>query len=229
MLYTAFTMGLLGSLHCVGMCGPLMLALPFGQEQGGVWRLMLYNVGRITTYSLLGAMMGLLGQGVFLVGMQSWLTLLLGGLLIGMGLFSLQVEFNIWNTPLLSGWYLRFKSAFARLVKRTGLPAVLGLGLLNGLLPCGLVYLALAAALTTTTWLNGAGYMLFFGLGTWPLLLVFTALGHSAGHRFQKYLRKAYPLILTAMGVFLVWRALQFQMPTSFNLWETLNNAPMCH
>lgn len=229
MLITAFTFGLLGSLHCVGMCGPLAMALPFGQQGNRVGRLLLYNAGRIVTYATLGALMGFLGRGVFLVGLQSWLTLILGALLVVIGLFSVQVELKIWSTPLLSSFYLRLKSAFARVVKQTGLPAIFSLGMLNGLLPCGLVYLALAGALTTADWQSGVMYMVAFGLGTLPLLLAVTLLGHLSGMKIQKYLRKAYPIVLTLMGVFLIWRALQFQLPASFDLWEALNNAPMCH
>lgn len=229
MLFTAFTFGLLGSLHCIGMCGPLALALPFGQERGRVGRLLLYNAGRITTYATLGALMGFLGKGVFLVGLQSWLTLILGALLVAIGLFSVQVELKIWSSPLLSSFYVRLKSAFARLVNKTGLSAIFSLGMLNGLLPCGLVYLALAGALTTASWQSGVFYMMAFGLGTLPLLLAVTLLGQMSGLKIQKYLRKAYPVVLTLMGGFLIWRALQFQLPASFDLWEALNNAPMCH
>jgi sulfite exporter TauE/SafE len=229
MLYTAFTFGLLGSLHCVGMCGPLALAMPFGQKRDRLLRVLVYNGGRILTYTALGALMGLLGQGIFLVGLQSWLTLALGVLLIAAGLFSIQLEFNLWSLPVLSRWYLQLKSAFARLISKTGYQALFGLGLLNGLLPCGLVYLALAGALTTAGWQSGVSYMFAFGVGTLPLMLAVTLIGKFSGRTVQRYLRKAYPVVLTLMGGFLVWRALQFQLPSSFSLWEALNNAPMCH
>ncbi len=229
MLYTAFTFGLLGSLHCVGMCGPLALAMPFGSKGDRVVRILVYNGGRILTYGMLGALMGFLGQGVFLVGLQSWLTLALGILLVAVGLFSVQLEFNIWNLPVLSTWYLKLKAAFGRLMSKNGYQSLFGLGLLNGLLPCGLVYLALAGALTTANWQSGISYMVMFGLGTLPLLLAVTLIGQLSGRKIQGYLRKAYPVVLTLMGGFLIWRALQFQLPTSFSLWEALNNAPMCH
>ena len=229
MLYTAFTFGLLGSLHCVGMCGPLALAMPFGSKGDRVVRILVYNGGRILTYGMLGALMGFLGQGVFLVGLQSWLTLALGILLVAVGLFSVQLEFNIWNLPVLSTWYLKLKAAFGRLMSKNGYQSLFGLGLLNGLLPCRLVYLALAGALTTANWQSGISYMVMFGLGTLPLLLAVTLIGQLSGRKIQGYLRKAYPVVLTLMGGFLIWRALQFQLPTSFSLWEALNNAPMCH
>lgn len=229
MLYTAFTFGLLGSLHCVGMCGPLALAMPFGQKRDRLARVLTYNGGRILTYGVLGALMGFLGQGIFLVGLQSWLTLALGVLLVAVGLFSVQLEFNLWSLPVLSSWYLRLKSAFARLISKTGYGSIFGLGLLNGLLPCGLVYLALAGALTTANWQSGVSYMLVFGVGTLPLMIAVTVLGGLSGRKIQGYLRKAYPVVLTLMGGFLIWRALQFQLPSSFSLWEALNNAPMCH
>lgn len=229
MLYTAFTFGLLGSLHCVGMCGPLALAMPFGSKGDRVVRILVYNGGRILTYGMLGALMGFLGQGVFLVGLQSWLTLALGILLVAVGLFSVQLEFNFWSLPVLSTWYLKLKAAFGRLMSKNGYQSLFGLGLLNGLLPCGLVYLALAGALTTANWQSGISYMVMFGLGTLPLLLAVTLIGQLSGRKIQGYLRKAYPVVLTLMGGFLIWRALQFQLPASFSLWEALNNAPMCH
>ena len=229
MLYTAFTFGLLGSLHCVGMCGPLALAMPFGSKGDRVVRILVYNGGRILTYGMLGALMGFLGQGVFLVGLQSWLTLALGILLVAVGLFSVQLEFNIWSLPVLSTWYLKLKAAFGRLMSKNGYQSLFGLGLLNGLLPCGLVYLALAGALTTANWQSGISYMVMFGLGTLPLLLAVTLIGQLSGRKILGYLRKAYPVVLTLMGGFLIWRALQFQLPASFSLWEALNNAPMCH
>lgn len=228
MIWTAFTIGLLGSLHCVGMCGPLMLALPFSKK-ARVGRLLLYNTGRISTYTFLGAIMGFLGKGVFMVGLQAWLTLIIGIAFVAIALFSLNVELKIWETPFFASLYVKIKSAFARLVNRSGVASIYSLGLLNGLLPCGLVYLALAGALTQNSWTNGMLYMLVFGLGTLPLLLAFTLLGQMASHRWRNYLNKAYPFVLGAMGVFLIWRALQFQLPADFSLWETVNNAPMCH
>ena len=230
MLWTAFTIGLLGSLHCVGMCGPLMIAVPLGAGKGRrVVNLLLYNFGRIITYTLLGSMMGFLGKGVFMVGMQSWLSLVLGGLFIAIALFSLNIKFNIWEQPLFASFYMKFKAAFGRLLKKNGFTAIVSLGFLNGLLPCGLVYLALASALTLNDWKLGLGYMFFFGLGTLPLLLVFTLLGQMAGHKWRSRLRTAYPFMLTAMGLFLIWRGLQFQLPDSFDLWEMIENSPMCH
>ncbi|MEL6972162.1 MAG: sulfite exporter TauE/SafE family protein [Bacteroidota bacterium] len=196
MLYTAFTFGLLGSLHCVGMCGPLALAMPFGQRDR-LLRVLVYNAGRILTYATLGALLGLLGQGIFLVGLQSWLTLALGILLIVVGLFSVQLEFNIWTLPVLSSWHLKVKAAFGRLMGKSTYGSLFSVGLLNGLLPCGLVYLALAGALTTANWQSGISYMIVFGLGTLPLLLAVAMLGQLSGRKIQTYLRKAYPVVLT--------------------------------
>lgn len=230
MLWTAFTIGLFGSLHCVGMCGPLMVAVPLGTGKvARVIRLLLYNFGRIITYSLLGSMMGLLGTGIFMVGLQSWLTIILGVLFILIALFSLNVQLNIWEVPFFATFYLKFKTYFGQLMKQNGIAAIVGLGALNGLLPCGLVYLALAGALTLNDWQAGMSYMFVFGLGTIPLLLTFTLIGQMAGHKWRSRLQKVYPYMLAAMGIFLIWRGMQFQLPASFNLWEAVNNAPLCH
>ena len=172
---TALVAGFATSLHCVGMCGPLVLALPGGQtRQRFVVGRLLYSAGRLTTYAVLGGLFGLLGGAVHLAGWQQAVSILLGALLLataavwfGMPLLRRHL---LEPTALLSRAVGLLKAHLGRLFGSQSLKALFGIGLLNGLLPCGFVYLALAASLTAAGPLQGAAYMALFGAGTVPAI-----------------------------------------------------------
>jgi uncharacterized protein len=212
MQWTAFLLGLVGSLHCAGMCGPLMLALPAGP--GGCRRRLIvgrliYNAGRIITYALIGSVFGLLGQSFALAGLQRWVSIGAGVLVLGGLFFSSRFTFR---GPIQQGVNV-LKRHFGGLLRRPGATAQLGLGVLNGLLPCGLVYTAAAGAVATASAWSGLGYMVLFGLGTVPMML---ALG-LAGHRLQPALRfklqRLIPVGLTLVGALLILRGLELGIP----------------
>src|SRR5450756_1616922 len=165
----AFALGLLGSLHCAAMCGPLMLALPV--PPGGPARFItgriLYQAGRVATYCLLGVVAGLAGKSIFLGGMQRWLSIALGVAILGGFLVSKKVSLSAPAVRLVA----RLKAAMSLQLQRRGFRSLVLLGMLNGLLPCGLVYVAMAGALSRSTVLDGVFYMAAFGLGTLPTML----------------------------------------------------------
>ncbi|QMW00890.1 sulfite exporter TauE/SafE family protein [Spirosoma foliorum] len=168
-LATAFLTGLISSLHCVGMCGPLVAALPVGRlPYGQRWQAIgLYHAGRIAIYSMLGALAGTVGFGLNFIGWQRPLA-------IGCGIV-LLISF-LWRKSLPTRFHwpwltTRISKLFGQYVQQPRRWSFAGLGMLNGLLPCGFTYLALAGTLTTHTPLAGASYMLLFGLGTLPALL----------------------------------------------------------
>lgn len=162
-------LGLLGSLHCAGMCGPLALAVPVvgaGRAAMGRSRLV-YNAGRLVTYAALGLLFGGCGQALTLAGWQRGLSLLAGGLILGGWLIAARLPARLSLTRGVAS----LKAALGWMLRKRSMPALFGLGLLNGLLPCGLVYVAGAAAGATGTAAGGAVFMGAFGLGTLPVML----------------------------------------------------------
>lgn len=209
--WTAFLLGFVGSVHCAGMCGPLALALPhWGRGQGSFLAgRLLYNLGRLFTYGILGAIFGLVGQGATLVGLQRWVSLTLGALIL-MGLvISPRLAHQV---PIARGvnW---LKQRLGGFLQSRGLPALFGVGLLNGLLPCGLVYVAAAAAVATGDILSGVRYMLVFGLGTVPMLLIISLLGAKLRFSFRLRMQRLIPASLALVGVLLMLRGMALGIP----------------
>jgi len=227
-LWTAFLLGFVGSAHCAGMCGPLALALPHwgrGPASFLTGRL-LYNFGRIVTYAMLGALFGLLGQGVALAGLQRWVSLTLGAaILVGL-LVAPQFANRI---PVTRGvnW---LKGALGKMLQRRAMPAMFGIGLLNGLLPCGLVYVAAAAATATGDVLSGMCYMVAFGLGTLPLLLAISLVGTKLQFALRFKLQRLIPVSLAIVGMLLLLRGMALGIPyVSPKLPAPSNGAITCH
>ena len=168
-LWPAFLLGLAGSVHCAGMCGPLVLALPAGGSTRSslVLGRAAYNLGRLTTYAALGVGFGLLGQSLMVVGLQRWVSLGAGGLLLIALLASSRYSLGAPITQVV-GW---LKLALRRRLQQRGHQTLFWIGTLNGLLPCGLVYAACAGAAAAGGGLAGTRFMVVFGLGTVPMML----------------------------------------------------------
>lgn len=228
-LWTAFTIGLFGSVHCVGMCGPIALAVG-SQKQGGLLlRAVLYNLGRIATYALLGLIIGFIGKGLFIAGLQKYLVIALGVALLLIALLSINVENRLLSLPVVEKFYFGLKSRLGRTLSSSSPLAPLGIGFLNGFLPCGLVYLAVAGAVSTAGVLEGAAYMAVFGLGTWPVMLSSVFFGNMLSLRLRNFLRKLYPAFLVFFAILFLARGLNFHVPGAFFFWDQMDNLPMCH
>ena len=230
-LWTAVTMGLVGSLHCVGMCGPIALALPYSGDSrlGMAWSVLNYNLGRVLTYTVLGLIVGLFGQGLVLAGLQSYFSLALGILFLLAAVFSINLEGKL----LRLGW-LKELNSWVKIklagVLGDGRPAnLLYIGLLNGLLPCGLVYMAIAGAVTTPNLLSSSLFMALFGLGTLPLMLLTAVSGQFISLNWRRRLRRLTPVLLAAFAILFIMRGLNFHVPIDFRLWSEMDNVPMCH
>lgn len=210
-LWTAFLLGLVGSAHCAGMCGPLALALPTTGNTRATFLAgrVLYNVGRLVTYAALGAAFGLLGQTFALAGFQRWISLAAGVAILA-GLFA-SSRFAL-GLPAISavGW---LKSGFGKLLRQRSLASIFLLGLLNGLLPCGLVYAAAAGATATGHFLDGTLAMIAFGLGTVPMMLGFSLAGPRLHTALRFKLQRLIPASLAIVGVLLVLRGLALGIP----------------
>lgn len=209
----AFLMGLLGSLHCAVMCGPLMLSLPLQNTSllKSALQLILYQLGRILIYTLLGVLVGWIGNSFTVFANQEILSLTIGALLIIFTILQLTGH----QFKSINNLQQKIITPLSRLMgKFYGLP-IWGFfaGLLNGLLPCGMVYLALATALNTASLQGGANFMFLFGLGTMPLMLMISL----GGIYLKKYIRfntqKLVPYFMLFMGTLLILRSADLGIP----------------
>ena len=207
----AIMLGLLGSLHCAAMCGPLMLALPVspgGPVQVVAGRL-IYQLGRVTTYGLLGLVAGLIGKSIFLAGCQRWLSIALGvAILVGF-LVSKKVAVSAPVVRLVA----KLKTAMSAQLQRRNFRSLGLLGMLNGLLPCGLVYVALAGAVAQGSFMAGIGFMVLFGLGTLPMLLAISLSGRLFPVAWRQKLRGAIPAGVCVLALLLILRGLALGIP----------------
>ena len=209
--WTAFILGLVGSLHCAGMCGPLALAVR--GEAGGTARFALervaYNLGRIATYCLLGLIFGLFGKTLLLAGIQQWVSIALGVTLI-LGLLASR-KLALWKPVTLL--VNQLKAPMSVLLRQRSLVSVGLLGLLNGLLPCGLVYVAAAGATSTGNILTGALYMAAFGAGTLPMMLAIGLGGKVIPVSLRLKWHAAIPVFVFLLGTLLILRGMSLGIP----------------
>jgi sulfite exporter TauE/SafE len=208
---SAFILGLVGSLHCAGMCGPLALALPAAGHTAAAFFLgrLAYNAGRVVTYCALGLVFGVVGKTLFLAGFQRWASIGLGLALLA-GLVASR-KLALWRpvTTLVG----RVKSRMAFLLRRRSLSALALLGVLNGFLPCGLVYVACAGAAATGGMLAGVEYMAVFGVGTLPMMLAISLSGKLIPFAWRVRLGRAVPVCVFLLGSLLILRGMSLGIP----------------
>lgn len=208
MIGAAFFMGLLGSMHCAGMCGPLSLMLPErGSAVGKVGGLLLYNLARILVYAFLGMLTGWAGYLVSLSGAGAWLMLASALILLISGLFSLFSRDLLERIPLPASWMNRLRQLFRPLFRQKNYWSYVGMGAFNALIPCGLLYTSLLAAVAEAHPLQSAGFMLMFGLGTVPAMMSAQYLLQFVKQEWRIYLRRALPLLSIVLAFFLVYRS----------------------
>ena len=200
----AFFTGLLGSLHCVAMCGPLMLAMPLGNLS--TWQLLFrslfYQSGRILMYSFLGLLSGTIGTGFNIIGWQKSLS-------VGSGIILLLISLSHFFPQLFKSdhkLYLKFSSPIHKLLAKYLFKPYGSFvaGLLNGLLPCAMVYLALAGSLNAGSLAGGGIFMIYFGLGTSPMLILTSIFPLFFKRKFQAGNLTYYLFIL--VGTWLILR-----------------------
>jgi len=206
-LWTGFTLGLLGSFHCIGMCGPIALSIP-GDDQhfsSVITKGMVYNLGRVFTYSFLGYFLGVLGMGASIAGYQHLLSIVLGVLII---VFSIFPKFA--NSHYFQKTYSKISSRLSSLIgglyREHTLSSRFFIGALNGLLPCGFVVVGLAAALITTSAVHSMAYMGLFGLGTIPVMLLLNVAPTFISPGIRAKLRPLSSWFAVFVGVLLIIR-----------------------
>jgi sulfite exporter TauE/SafE len=202
-------MGFAGSLHCAGMCSPLVMTVANFHSRSW-WARVVYNTGRILTYGLLGALVGVMGIGFQLAQFQNIVSIILGAGLVIAALAGIRNLYVPIITPVLQKFNVWLKSRFWVILQRRGFGPTFLLGLLNGLLPCGLTFLALAYTLTLETPVSGFLYMLLFGLGTFPVMLGLTTFAAGLIRRFDINVRKLTTSLMFVSGCLLIVRVFLF-------------------
>ncbi len=214
-LISALILGLMGSFHCAGMCGPIAIALPLqgnttGQKIAGGF---LYNMGRTVTYGIMGAIFGLLGQGIVLIGFQQKVSVIMGAIMV-VSVFFPALFKNQYN--LNKSWFSlvgKLKKSIGQLFSVRSFSSLFFIGLLNGLLPCGLVYMAIAGAIGTGSATQGTLYMILFGLGTIPMLLAISLAGNMMSQAIRKKVNKLIPVLIVVVGILFILRGLSLGIP----------------
>lgn len=207
---TAWIMGFVGSAHCVGMCGPLALALPIQHETPGgkLFQTLLYNLGRALTYAALGTLVGITHQWLIPESFQNALAFIMGATLLLLSVYYLffnRQTIQVGAQNPLNRWVSK---QLGKLYHTTHASASLLIGMLNGLLPCGLVYLALASAFASGKVLDSALFMFFFGMGTLPAMWSMSFLAHWFSPARRSALRRIVPWVYALSGILLILRGL---------------------
>lgn len=211
----AFMTGLIGSLHCIGMCGPIAVALPLGNKSWlhKFFGSLTYNSGRILSYGILGVVFGMLGQGIEMAGLQKWASILLGIALILSVVFPVLFK----GTDKIDRFFYKYAGKligrFRKLFKVSSFPSLWTIGFLNGFLPCGLVYVAIAGAINTNNILNGAFYMIIFGLGTIPIMATIPIVGNLVGTNIRRKFKGIISAFIIVLGILFILRGLSLGIP----------------
>ena len=233
MFLTAFAIGALGSFHCIGMCGPIALSVPMGGKTGlaGIIRGLAYNLGRVATYATLGLIVGFLGKQLLFGNFQQGLSIAVGVLILAFIVLPKAFTRKFDPTSKFAQLFIKLKSSFQGLFKSKSPLGPLALGLINGLLPCGLVYVGLAGALALGDPISSAAFMAAFGLGTVPMMITVILAGDLISLQWRSKVRKLMPVMFAIMGTLFILRGMNLGIPyISPNMEVTeVGGNPSCH
>jgi sulfite exporter TauE/SafE len=210
MLYTALLFGLISSLHCIGMCGPIAMILPVSRNNPAkkVVQILLYHTGRLTSYATLGFLFGLLGKGLYLAGIQQQISIVVGIVMIIIAIVPDKVFARYNFSRPIYNVISKIKASLGNQFKRKSPDALFTIGLFNGLLPCGLVYAALFGAIAMQNVGLSMLYMLLYGTGTIPLMSAVVYVSNFLSFPFRNKLQKIVPLVTVVIGILFVLRGM---------------------
>jgi sulfite exporter TauE/SafE len=233
MLYSALIFGLISSLHCIGMCGPIAMMLPVDRSNPAkkVIQIMLYHIGRLSAYASLGLVFGILGKGFYMAGIQQNISIIVGVLMITIAIVPerLFMKYNF-SKPVYK-IISKVKSSLGSQFKRKSPDALFTIGLLNGFLPCGMVYAALFGAIAMQDLTLGVFYMLLYGLGTIPMMSAVVFISNLLSTPFRSKIQKMIPVVTIIIGTLFILRGLGLDIayisPSNLNLFVQAN--ANCH
>ena len=215
MLYSAFIFGLISSFHCIGMCGPIAMMLPVDRnnEAKKVTQIITYHIGKLTAYGILGLIFGLLGRSFYLAGMQQQLSIIVGVLMIVVALVPEKVFAKYNFSKPVYRIISKVKSSLGQQFKNKSYKSLFTIGLLNGFLPCGMVYVAIFGAIAMQSVSLGVLYMLLFGIGTIPMLTAVIYISNVLSFSFRGTLQKIIPVVAVVIGMLFIIRGLGLDIP----------------
>jgi sulfite exporter TauE/SafE len=215
LILSALGLGFASGFHCIGMCGPIALSMGLTKKQSTNFYLqnLTYQFGRITTYSILGGILGIIGEGFEMVGFQQYLTIAVGILLILMAVFSFGGKDFASKLPFLSSFLFKVKMKLSKLLQKADYRSRYATGLLNGLLPCGMVYMALTASLAAGGIVQSAGFMALFGLGTLPFMFLVVLVGNLMTSALRLKILKIVPVMMIILGGLFILRGMELGIP----------------
>jgi len=201
-------------MHCIGMCGPLMLAVPSSAQTR--WKFILertlYNFGRTLTYGIMGALLGVVGKNV-LLNVQQDASIVLGLIILLTVLIPLGLKSKLEKFSPLNAVYTFVRQKFSVLLRQRGTVALFFLGMVNGLLPCGLVYTALLGAVAVADVWYSALFMIVFGIGTIPALVAVSLTGKILSVKFRSILTRVIPVFSIMLALILILRGMNLGIP----------------
>ncbi|MEN8929374.1 MAG: sulfite exporter TauE/SafE family protein [Flavobacteriales bacterium] len=213
MIWQGFLIGLVGSLHCIGMCGPIALIIPTSKNEiAKFFQIITYNFGRILTYSMFGLIVGLLGETFRFAEIQQYVSIVLGVLIILIVIATLLSYHKAAN--MANKWTtVAFRPIKTKLSKIIGKERknLLGIGIMNGFLPCGLIYIALIKSITANSIPESVGFMAAFGLGTIPAMMTVMYFRSLINKKIN--VSKVVPYMMLVVGFMLVMRGMNMGIP----------------
>lgn len=214
-IISALAIGFFGSAHCIGMCGPIAIALPY--PKSNVFHFIvgriIYNLGRVVTYSFIGAIFGLLGSRLVIAGFQQAVTIVVGVVIILIVITPMKYKLKLYQHKYVQKISSPIKTGIAELFKQGTIPAMFLIGLLNGLLPCGLVYVAIAGAISSGDAISGMIFMILFGLGTIPAMFAATIFGKFININIRNKINQAIPTLAVVLAILFILRGLALGIP----------------
>lgn len=210
-----FMLGLLGSAHCIGMCGPLALSLPWSATSriSRFTELVIYQVGRVLSYATIGLILGIAGRHLRIAGLQQILSVTVGILVLLSLIFYFGQNRSL-QLPVLSKFYRGLQQFIVRLLQKPKtFYTYFLLGIANGFLPCGMVYISLAGALSSGSLPASVLFMVSFGAGTIPAMMLVSFFGLLIKPDIRIHMQKMIPITIALMGVLLVLRGLNLGIP----------------
>ena len=233
MLYSAFIFGLISSLHCIGMCGPIAMMLPVDRSNPAkkVVQIMLYQMGRLSAYATLGLVFGILGKGFYMAGIQQSISIMVGIFMITIAVVPERIFMKYNFSKPVYKVISNVKSSLGNQFKRKSPDALFTIGLLNGFLPCGLVYAALFGAIAMQNVTLSVTYMLLYGLGTIPMMSAVVYISNILSTPIRSKMQKMIPIVTVVIGTLFILRGLGLDIayisPSNLSLFVQAN--ANCH